>query len=112
MNEAAEQLILVLEITNATDIELDEHGGVLVLTILDDNRETTLSSFIALLYIWYVIAAIFLFFNISSYIFCESDGTVENVIKVQKHTDPPPTEVVISIKVETRNGTAIAGTGT
>ena len=41
VNEAAEQLILVLEITNATDIELDEHGGVLVLTILDDNREIT-----------------------------------------------------------------------
>ena len=39
INEAAEQLILVIEITNATDIELDEHGGVLVLTILDDNRE-------------------------------------------------------------------------
>ena len=39
VNEAAEQLILVLEITNATDIALDEHGGVLVLTILDDNRE-------------------------------------------------------------------------
>ena len=39
VNEAAEQLILVLEITNATEIELDEHGGVLVLTILDDNRE-------------------------------------------------------------------------
>ena len=39
VNEAREQLILVLNITSGPEIELDEHGGVLVLSILDDDRE-------------------------------------------------------------------------
>ena len=39
VNEAEEQLILVLEINDTTEVNLDRHGGVLVLTILDKNRE-------------------------------------------------------------------------
>ena len=58
VNEAAEQFILVLEITNATDIELDEHGGVLVLTILDDNREIVTIYFYMLLQILYWIICV------------------------------------------------------
>ena len=39
VNEAEEQLILVLEINDSTEVNLDRHGGVLVLKILDKNRE-------------------------------------------------------------------------
>ena len=40
MNEAEEVFILVLEIDNEDiDFAFDEEGGVLVYTILDDNRE-------------------------------------------------------------------------
>ena len=39
MNEAPEQLILVLVLDDSSEIDLDSHKGVLVLTILDDNRE-------------------------------------------------------------------------
>ena len=38
VNEASEQFILVLEIESA-GVEFDEHEGVLVVTILDNNRE-------------------------------------------------------------------------
>ena len=40
VNEANEQFILVLELEGITsDLELDEHRGILVVTILDNNRE-------------------------------------------------------------------------
>ena len=40
VNEAEEQFILVLETDlMASDLEFDEDGGILVVTILDDNRE-------------------------------------------------------------------------
>ena len=39
INEGEEQFILVLEYSSAAELELDEDGGVLVVTILDDNRE-------------------------------------------------------------------------
>jgi hypothetical protein len=39
VNEAEEQFILVLEYSSEAELELDEDGGVLVVTILDDNRE-------------------------------------------------------------------------
>ena len=38
VNEASEQFILVLEI-ESDGVEFDEHEGVLVVTILDNNRE-------------------------------------------------------------------------
>ena len=40
VNEAEEQLILVLEIDDATELNLDQYGGILILKILDNNRET------------------------------------------------------------------------
>ena len=39
INEAEEQFILVLEYSSEAELELDEDGGVLVVTILDDNRK-------------------------------------------------------------------------
>ena len=44
INEAEEQFILVLEYSSEAVLELDEDGGVLVVTILDDNRESILYS--------------------------------------------------------------------
>ena len=38
VNEASEQFILVLEI-ESDGVEFDEHEGLLVVTILDNNRE-------------------------------------------------------------------------
>ena len=58
-----------------------------------------------------IIAEIIILFNIYSYTVHENSGTIENAIKVQKRDDSPPTEVNISISVEIRNITAIAGTG-
>ena len=55
--------------------------------------------------------AIFLNFNISTYTFSESDGTVANVIKVQKNASSPDTEVDIPVQVLTLSGTAMADTG-
>ena len=41
VNEAEEVFILVLEIDNeGIDVEFDEEGGVLVYTILDNNRKS------------------------------------------------------------------------
>ena len=41
INEAEEQFILVLEYSSEAELELDEDGGVLVVTILDDNCENS-----------------------------------------------------------------------
>ena len=49
INEAEEQFILVLEYSSEAVLELDEDGGVLVVTILDDNRKSILYSASSLL---------------------------------------------------------------
>ena len=45
INEAEEEFILVLEYSSNAELELDEDGGFLVVTILDDNRKTKCSVF-------------------------------------------------------------------
>ena len=39
INEAEEQFILVLEYESEAELEFDEDGGILVVTILDANRK-------------------------------------------------------------------------
>ena len=57
--------------------------------------------------------AIFLVYNMSSYTFHETDGTVDDVIRVQKRIGSPPTEVDIPLIIVTTNesGSATAGDG-
>ena len=58
-------------------------------------------------------AALYIVYSATSYTFSESDGTVESVIKVQKHSMSPPTEVDIPVIITTIDGmgTATAGEG-
>ena len=57
--------------------------------------------------------AIVLVYNMSSYTFHETDGTVDDVIRVQKRIGSPPTEVDIPLIIVTTNesGSATAGDG-
>lgn len=111
VNEAKEQFILVLELDGTSDLELDEHRGILVVTILDNNRELTFDSALSFINCVTTFSAIYLHFNLPSYNFSENDGIVSGNIKVQKHIGAPPTEVDIPLKVVTLNGNASNGSG-
>ena len=56
-------------------------------------------------------SAIYLEFTQTFFNFNESDGTIKDVVVVQKTADSPLTEVDIPFQVMTINGTANASTG-
>ena len=51
VNEANEQLVLVLEPDPDIDIDFDEFGGILVLTIRDQNRKKLLQTCLGLFHV-------------------------------------------------------------
>jgi hypothetical protein len=87
VNEAREQLVLVLE-PDSEDMNFDEFGGVLVLTILDANP-------------------IALIINVSTLMFNES-AVLENVV-VQKQNSTLETEVIIPVLVLIQSLTVTIG---
>ena len=113
VNEAEEVFILVLEITDAGEVQIlfDNQAGILIYTIEDSNGKGSNSqNHRIVIFLWFFTDMI-LVLNVSgNTTFDESQGDIDSVITVQKQDPLLRTEVDIPITVViTGAGTAFAG---
>ena len=112
VNEAEEVFILLLEITDAGEVQIlfDNQAGILIYTIKDSNSKGCNSQNHRIVILWFFTDMI-LVLNVSgNTTFDESQGDIDSVITVQKQDPLLRTEVNISITVViTGAGTAFAG---